>query len=161
MKLVITISRRYGTGASTIAQELSERLGIPVYNKDSIEHALAEHGYETESETIRELANNPCIILGRCACDILRDRKNVLNIYVTAEKEDRIHRVMDMYSLDRDQAVAFMEKNDKERSAYFYEHTGRTWGDVNDYHLILDTSEIGIDNCADVLIRYLKKLEYI
>ena len=54
MKLVITMSRRYGTGASVIAQELSERLGIPVYNKDSIEHELADHAYETEADAIRE-----------------------------------------------------------------------------------------------------------
>jgi cytidylate kinase len=161
MKLVITISRRYGTGASSIAAELADRLGIPVYNKDSIEHALEEHGYETESEMIRELADKPCIILGRCACDILRDRNNILNIFVTAKKEDRIRRVMEKYSWDYDQAKEFMEENDRDRSAYFYEHTGRTWGDVNDYHLILDTSEIGIDNCADVLYQYLKKLEYI
>ena len=55
MKLVITMSRRFGTGASMIAQELSERLGIPVYDKVYIEQKLGEHEYETEAEAIRKL----------------------------------------------------------------------------------------------------------
>lgn len=161
MKLVITISRLYGTGASAIARDLAKQLDIPVYNKDYIEHALAEHVYETEAEAIRELANSPCIILGRCASDILKDRRNVLNIYVTAEKEDRIHRVMDIYSLDYEDAKSFMKKNDEAREEYYHEHTGKVWGDVNNYHLILDSSELGIENCANVLMQYLERLEYI
>ena len=87
MKLVITMSRRFGTGASIIANELSVRLGIPVYDKASIEHKLDEHEYESEAEAIRRLAESPCIILGRCASNILKDRMNVLNIYVCADKE--------------------------------------------------------------------------
>ena len=39
--------------------------------------------------------------------------------------------------------------------------TGKTWGDVNDYHMILDTSELGVENCADILMHYFEKLEYI
>ena len=96
MKLVITMSRRFGTGASIIAGELSERLGIPVYDKAYIEEKLNDHMYESEAEAIRKLAEKPCIILGRCASDILKDRMNVLNIFVCADKEDRIQRIMRM-----------------------------------------------------------------
>ena len=99
MKLVITMSRRFGTGASIIAKELSERLNIPVYDKAYIEEKIHDHMYESEAEAIRRLAEQPCIILGRCASDILRDRMNVLNIFVCADKEDRIRRIMDKYSL--------------------------------------------------------------
>ena len=69
MKLVITMSRRFGTGASIIAEELSKRLDIPVYDKAYIEEKLSDHKYESEAEAIRKLAENPCIILGRCASD--------------------------------------------------------------------------------------------
>ena len=82
MKLVITMSRRFGTGASIIASELSERLGVPVYDKAYIEEKINDHEYESEAEAIRKLAEKPCIILGRCASDILKDRMNVLNIFV-------------------------------------------------------------------------------
>ena len=90
MKLVITMSRRYGTGASMIAKELSEQLGIPVYDKVNVEEELSKNTYESEVEVIRQLAKEPCIILGRCASEILKDQRNVFNIYVCADKEDRI-----------------------------------------------------------------------
>ena len=161
MKLVITMSRRFGTGASIIAKELSEQLHIPVYDKAYIEQKLNDHMYENEAEAIRRLAEKPCIILGRCASDILKDRMNVLNIFVCADKEDRIHRIMDKENLSYDEAKEKVETTDEERAAYYYEHTGKTWGDVNDYHMILDTSELGVENCADILMRYFRKLEYI
>ena len=49
MKLVITMSRRYGTGASMIAKELSEQLGIPVYDKVNVEEELSKNTYESEA----------------------------------------------------------------------------------------------------------------
>lgn len=161
MKLVITMSRRSGTGASIIANELSVKLGIPVYDKTYIEQTLGAHDYEAEVEKIRELANSPCIILGRCASNILKDRMNVLNIYVCADKEDRIQRIMKLESLSYEEAEEKVEKTDKERAAYYHEHTGKTWGDVNDYHMILNTTELGMENCAGILMHYFEKLEYI
>ena len=161
MKLVITMSRRFGTGASIIAEELSRRLGIPVYDKAYIEGKLHDHMYESEAEAIRKLAEKPCIILGRCASDILKDKLNVLNIFVCADKEDRIHRIMGKYGLTYDEAKEQVETNDEERASYYYDHTGKTWGDVNDYHMILDTSELGVENCADILMHYFEKCEYI
>ena len=161
MKLVITMSRRFGTGASVIADELSKRLDIPVYDKAYIEQKLGENEYATEADAIRELAKKPCIILGRCASDILKDRMNVLNIYVCAAKEDRIHRIMDLEHLSYEDAKEKVEKTDEQRAAYYYEHTGKTWGDVNDYHMILDTGELGVENCANILMQYFEKMEYI
>ena len=128
MNLVITISRRFGTGASLIAQELSEKLGVPVYDKAYIEHELNGDSYATEAEVIKGLAEHPCIILGRCASEILKDQPNVFNVYVCA---------------------------------YYYENTGKVWGDVNNYHMILDTTKLGIENCADILIRYFERVEII
>lgn len=161
MKLVITMSRRSGTGASVIAEELSKRLHIPVYDKAYIEQQLNDQKYETEVEAIRKLAEHPCIILGRCACDILKDKMNVLNIFVCAEKEDRIKRIMDLEELPYEKAKERVESTDRERAAYYHEHTGKTWGDVNDYHMILDTSQLGVENCPDILMHYFEKLEYI
>lgn len=161
MKLVITMSRRFGTGTHVIAQELSERLSIPVYDKAYIEQKLGEEAYETEVEVIQELAKNPCIILGRCASDILKDKLNVLNIFICADKEFRIHRIEESDHLSYEEAKALVERTDAERAEYYHEHTGKTWGDVNDYHMILDTSELGVENCADILMHYFEKAEYI
>ena len=161
MQLVITMSRRYGTGASVIAKELSERLDIPFYDKVNVEQEVHKNMYESEAEAIRELAEHPCIILGRCASEILKDQSNVFNIYVCAEKEDRVARVMERDELSREDALKRIEETDAEREKYYNRHTGRIWGDVSDYHIILDTSHWGIDNCADVLMRYFERMQYI
>ncbi len=161
MKLVITMSRRYGTGASVIAEELSRRLDIPVYDKAYIEHELDGKSYDSETELIKRLADHPCIILGRCASEILKDRPDVFNIYISAAKEDRIRRIMQKESLPYEEARAMLEKNDRERSNYYNQHTGKVWGDVNNYHMILDTSALGIENCANILMKYFERMELI
>ncbi len=161
MKLVITMSRRYGTGASRIAEELSKRLHIPVYDKAIVKERTEGDSYESEAFVIRELAKEPCIILGRCASEILKDQRNVFNIYICADKEDRIRRIMELEDISYEEAQARLKQTDKERSAYYHEHTGKAWGDVNNYHMILNTSDLGIDECADVLIKYFERKEFI
>ena len=161
MKLVITMSRRYGTGASLIAKELSENLGIPVYDKAYIEHELEGHNFLGEAEVIKELAQKPCIILGRCASEILKDQPNVFNIYISASKEDRIHRIMEKEALSYEEAKDMLEENDKHRSEYYHQHTGKVWGDVNNYNMILDTTALGIENCAKILMKYFERIEVI
>ncbi len=161
MNLVITISRRFGTGASIIAKELSQKLGVPVYDKAFIEEHLQDEAYETEENAIRTLAQNPCIILGRCASEILKDQSNVFNIYVCADKEDRIKRIMTLEKLSSEKAKEKVETTDRERADYYHQHTGKAWGDVNNYHMILDTSRLGVENCADILMKYFERKEYI
>lgn len=155
------MSRRYGTGASMIAQELSQKLGIPVYDKAYIENELDDDDYTKEAEFIRQLATSSCIILGRCASEILKDQPNVFNVYVCADKEDRIRRIMQKESLCYQDAKELLEKNDRQRDDFNVEHTGKAWGDVNNYHMILDTSRLGVENCADILIRYFERIEVI
>lgn len=161
MNLVITISRRFGTGAGVIAGELSRELDIPVYDRAYIEHEMEGKSYADEAEVIRELAAHSCIILGRCASEILKDQGNVFNIYVSADKEDRIQRIMKKKSLSYEDAKATLEQNDRDRAEYYYKNTGKVWGDVNNYHMILDTSQLGIENCAGILLKYFKRVEII
>ncbi len=161
MNLVITMSRRFGTGASMIAEELSRKLDIPVYDRTYIENELHDSNYSDEAEVIRKLAQNACIILGRCASEILKDQPNVFNVYVCADKEDRIKRIMKKESLSHDGAKELIEKNDRARSEYYFNNTGKVWGDVSNYHMILDTSALGAENCAGILIRYFERMEII
>ena len=161
MSLVITMSRRYGTGASLIAEELSERLGIPVYDKAYIENEIHDDDFKKEAAFIKELAKESCIILGRCASEILKGQSDVFNIYVCADKEDRIQRIMEKESLDYEDAKSLIEKNDRQRAQFNVEHTGRVWGDVNNYHMIPDTSKLGAENCADIIIKYFERIDLI
>lgn len=144
-----------------IASELSEKLEIPVYDKAYIENELQENNYLSESHLIKELAQNSCIILGRCASEILKEQPNVFNVYVCADKEDRIQRIMKKENLTYEAAREMLEENDRKRADYYNEHTGKVWGDVTNYHMILDTTKLGIENCADILIKYFERVEII
>ncbi len=103
MKLVITMSRRFGTGASIIADELSKRLDIPVYDRAYIEH---------RSMTACTPRQKPSVILPKnhvsfsdgALLIFLKDRMNVLNIFVCADKEDRIKRIMKLEDLSYEDA---------------------------------------------------------
>ena len=159
MNIVITMSRRYGTGASEIAKELSEKLDIPVYDKAYIEHEVEHTSYKEESELIKKLAEKPCIILGRCASEILKHQSNVFNVYVSAAKSDRIKRLMEVYGHTEEEAKRMIEENDKARAEYYYEHTGMVWGDVNNYDLCLDTGRIGYDGAVDMICAYIAQRE--
>lgn len=161
MNLVITMSRMFGTGTSMIARQLSKKLEIPVYDKAYIEHELHDNSFSDESELIRELAGHSCIILGRCASEILKDQPNAFHVYICADKEDRIQRIMKKESLSQEEAKALLEQNDRERSDYYFAHTGKVWGDVNNYQMILDTSTLGAENCADIMIKYFKRVDII
>ncbi len=155
------MSRRYGTGTGQLAGILSERLNIPVYDKATLEKKLDNDSYESEAAVIRELAKEPCIILGRCASEILKDRRNVFNIYICADRKDRIERIMKGENISYEEASDKLDKTDAERAAYYYEHTGKAWGDVNNYHMILNTSDISVERCADALIQYFERKEII
>ena len=78
-----------------------------------------------------------------------------------ADKEDRIQRIMEKDSITYEEAKEKVERTDEERALYYHEHTGKAWGDVNNYHMILNTSDLGVENCADILMRYFEKMEYI
>lgn len=161
MKLVITMSRRYGTGTKQMAEILSERLNVPVYDRVTVEKELAKNIYESEAEVIRYLAEKPCIILGRGACEVLKHQKNAFHVYVCADKEDRVQRIMSNDGLTYEEALEAVETTDRERSAYYHALTGKTWGDVKNYQMILNTSDHGVEGCADILIRYFEQKELI
>ena len=161
MRLVITMSRRYGTGTKQMAELLAKRLEVPVYDRVSVEKELAKNIYKTEADVIRHLAEEPCIILGRAASEVLKNQRNAFHIYVCADKEDRVKRIMNNDGLSYEEALEAVERTDRERSEYYYKLTGKAWGDVKNYHMILDTSEHGVEKCADILIRYFEQKELI
>ena len=68
---------------------------------------------------------------------------------------------MKIENLPYEDAKAEIEQTDRERSEYYHEHTGKAWGDVNNYHMILNTSDLGVENCAGILLKYFERKEFI
>ena len=105
-------------------------------------------------DTIRRIASEgPCVIVGRCADYVLRDEPNVLNVFIKASQEERIHRVVKFYGVDPLKAEDMLRKADKQRASYYNYYATNTWGDVNNYDLCLDTGTLGIDGAVEMIAR--------
>ncbi len=106
--------------------------------------------YIAQARTIQDLAEkSPCVIVGRCADYILRERDDCLNVFVHASKEYRARRVLEEYGEKEGQTVAErLEEKDKKRMLYYKHYTDRDWADINNYHLTINTAVIPLELAA-------------
>ena len=107
----------------------------------------------TQVDVINSLAeNSACVIVGRGADYILRNRTDVLNVFIQASMEYKIMLSKEKHDLTNKEAKTILQKRDKERSKHYYFYTGRTWGDAKNYHLVLDSGVLGEDTCVDIIV---------
>ena len=114
---------------------------------------LNDRVFIEEREVIKALAQKgPCVIVGRCADDILREiRDDVLNVFIYADKEFRIKRAVEEYGEDPDEVFSQIRKHDKKRATYYNLNTGRKWGAKDNYDLCLNSGSIGIEKCTEII----------
>ena len=107
----------------------------------------------TQVDVINSLAeNSACVIVGRGADYILRNRTDVLNVFIQASMEYKIMLSKEKHDLTNKEAKTILQKRDKERSKHYYFYTGQTWGDAKNYHLVLDSGVLGEDTCVDIIV---------
>lgn len=99
------------------------------------------------------------VIVGRCADFVLKDRKDVVKLFIYSDTETAIKNVFDRYGLDGKDAMKLIEKKDKERSEYYRHYTGRDWTDARNYNLCLDTSSMSYDKCVEIVKAYMAVLD--
>lgn len=115
--------------------------------------------FKFQSDAIRKAAQEgSCVIIGRCADYILRDFKNVANIFVSANSEDRIACIAKVKMCDIDTARRLIEKKELERAQYYNYYTGKKWGDAKSYDLCVNSSILGIERTAQFVINYIKAM---
>ena len=110
-----------------------------------------------EGEAANALMARGCVIIGRCASSILRDRKNVLSVFIYAVEADRVARIARRIGLDERDARARMRKMDRMRKRYFDFYADTQWGDPESYDVMLSSSHYGVDGCVDLLCESLQK----
>ncbi len=116
--------------------------------------SLSDTIYKTEAKIIRELAEKgPCIIVGRCADYVLRNREDVCSVFISAEKEDRIARMMKVREVNRERAEHIIRETDKNRSTYYNTYTNKKWDSPETYHIILNASYFDMDTIVDMLAK--------
>ena len=113
-----------------------------------------------QSEIIKEKAKEEsCVIIGRCADYVLRDEENVLRIFVYGDLDHRQARIQERHpELKSSQLIDVINKTDKRRSSYYNFYTGNKWGKYDNYDLAINSSTLGLDGSADLIVACAKKL---
>ncbi|WP_418463573.1 AAA family ATPase [Frisingicoccus sp.] len=200
-KVIICIGREYGSGGREIGEKLSEKLGIPCYDKvllkqTAIDSGLAQSLFENadekrtswllngfcsgnptadaamiasmdyltndslfmmQSRTIRKLASEgSCIFIGRCAESVLENFEGVMSVFIHADKDDRIERIMKRQNIDRRRAESLMNKIDKRRASYHNYYSEAKWGRSASYDMSISSSRFGIEGAVNMIAEAVK-----
>ena len=108
--------------------------------------------FYTQAEIIKGLAEKEdCIIVGRCADDILKGTKGSRSVFIHAPFEKRVERIMERASIDEREAAALIKKIDKQRRYYYNYFTDKKWEDMTQYDICLDSGSIPEEQILDVL----------
>ena len=153
-ELIEMLAEKSGFSASHVAELNEERTRsgfIPGIN-ERVERSLQYALWQKQRDVILELAEKEsCVIVGRCADFILRERDDVLRVYIHANKEKRAKRIVEVYGEREDAPLKRIADKDKRRENYYESFTTNKWGDAENYHVALDSGELGIDTCVKLL----------
>lgn len=100
---------------------------------------------------ILELAESPCVIVGRCADYILRDRQDVIKVFIHADDKSRAERIVKLYGEKSEKPEKRLRDKDKRRAAYYKNYTETEWGVASNYHVSLDSGKLGVEGCVNIL----------
>lgn len=146
------------TIVSSVIYSLSLASNPNLYDNGVI--PMADKLYFEEARIIREFAEkeSSCVIVGRCSDVILGNRPDCLKVFICAEMQPRINRAIEKYGLEPVNVEKFIRKNDRRRTSFYEFNTDKKWGFRDNYHLVLNSSALGIDTCAEI-IAHLMKIE--
>jgi cytidylate kinase len=114
--------------------------------------------YKFQSDAIHEAAQEGnCVFVGRTADYILRDMKNVVNVFITANIDQRIQRVCKRQELTRNEARKFIKEHESERATYYNYYTGKKWGHSESYDLCINSSILGIEDTEKFIADFIRK----
>lgn len=113
-----------------------------------------------QSDIIKKAAaEGPCVIIGRCADYILRESHSLLKVFIHADREKRMIRVLARNLVDQKKAMDFITKQDKQRANYYNFYTNNRWDDMTNYDLTISTARFGVENAVEMIIDAAKRLE--
>ena len=133
---------------------------VPLVNENNYYHNnfSQESLYQIQSDVIRKAADNGnCVFVGRTADYILRDYKNVVNIFITADLAQRVERVCKRRNLTIEEAQKYVHKREEERASYYNYYTGKQWGHADSYDLCVNSSLLGIDETIQLIVSFIKE----
>ena len=163
-KNLIQLAMECGGISSSVLHDADEKATNPAFYRliyegnDKVEKGRPANEvlFQLQRDLIREITKKEdCVIVGRCADYILRNANvSMVNVYITAPKSMRIKREMTTDQLTKFQAASLIRKIDDKRRKYYQYFTKREWGNPDMYDITLNSSHLGLERCADILVHY-------
>ena len=136
--------------------ELSPKKGLFAYafsGRDITGKSVGDMVYEAQRKIIMEIAEKEsCVIIARNADFILKDRDDVLNVFIHGDMPEKIQRIIDLYNVEEKEAVKMMADTDKRRMTNYNFYTEQKWGKASNYTLCLNSSQLGYDRCERIIM---------
>ena len=160
--IISQIAEKSGLSPDYIQEsaELSPKKGLFAYalaGRDITGRSVEDMVYETQRKVILELARKePCVIIGRNADYILKDRDDALNVFIHGDMLEKIQRISQLYRVTEQEAVKMMADTDKRRMTNYNFYTEQKWGYAGNYTLCLNSSQLGYDRCEALITECVK-----
>lgn len=130
----------------------SSGIGAIFGGRDYNGHSIQDELWGIQRQVIENIAEKePCVIVGRCADYILKDKAELLTVFIHSSIESRAARIVNVYGEREEAPEKRLKDKDKRRKAFYQLYTDLKWGDVRNYQVALDSGVIGIDKCADII----------
>lgn len=181
-KIIITISREYGSGGRFVGKIIADKLNIPFYDKELITLTSKKSGlskkyiekldqnkskanyinnnddriFIAEEKVIKDLASNSCVIVGRCADYVLRNNKDAIKIFLYSDLKSKEKRAIKYYGLKKETAVKEINKINNARKKHYKFYTGRDWLDFNNYDFSFNVDKYGVEKTAENIVNIVK-----
>lgn len=128
--------------------------GIPVVQNGL---SMSDFIFCVQRQVILKLAEQPCVIVGRGADYILRDRDDCFNVFIHADMQSRAERIVRLYGESEKKPEQRLADKDKKRKIYYKHYTDHEWGDAKNYDMCLNSGKIGIEKCVELILDAIKE----
>ena len=140
--------------------ELSPKKGLFAYafaGRDITGKSVEDMVHDAQRRVILDLTEKEsCVIIGRNADYILKDRDDVLNVFIHGNMPEKTQRIIRLYNVDEKKAVKMMADTDKRRMTNYNFYTEQKWGKASNYTLCLNSSQLGYDRCEKIIMECIK-----
>ena len=130
----------------------------PMHDNNIYENNFSQESlFKFQSDAIMKAADEgSCVFVGRCADYVLRERKDVVNVFVSASMDFRIQQIMAKRKIDHPAARKFIEQHETTRASFYNYYTGKKWGAAESYDLCIDASILGIQATEKLIADYVR-----
>lgn len=151
--LVTELSKQTGLSEEYIENNEQKRNSLDALNNGYYFNlSNSDDLFVKESELIKELAEKEsCVIIGRCSDFILKDKENVINIFVYSNMENKVKRAVEKYGISEKDAEKEIKNIDKMRSNHYKHYTGKKWGENCNYDMCINSDAFGVEKSADLI----------